>query len=144
MNKSILVGDVGSTKSSWWLSGTQNRHITLGGFNPLTHSSEAGKELVGLLKTQLEEEIPSEIWYYGAGVVEVQAADLVRNLLGIHFHNSIIHISSDLEGAARAACGKSAGTVALIGTGSHAAVFDGHHILRQANALGYILGDEGG
>ena len=87
---------------------------------------------------------PAVIWYYGAGVVDLKAADLVRNILTSVFKGTEIHISSDLEGAARAACGKETGTVAILGTGSHAAVFDGHHILRQANSLGYILGDEGG
>jgi hypothetical protein len=47
-------------------------------------------------------------------------------------------------GAAIAACGHKPGTVAILGTGSHAAVFDGQKIDRQANSLGYILGDEGG
>lgn len=88
--------------------------------------------------------MPETIWYYGAGVVELQAADLVRTLASHVFPSSNIYISTDLEGAARAACGKEQGTVAILGTGSHAAVFDGYHILRQANTLGYLLGDEGG
>jgi N-acetylglucosamine kinase-like BadF-type ATPase len=32
----------------------------------------------------------------------------------------------------------------ILGTGSHAAVFDGTKIIRQASSLGYLLGDEGG
>jgi glucosamine kinase len=100
--------------------------------------------MIEKLYQQIKDEIPSTIWYYGAGVVELQAADLVRKIISASFPSSMIHISTDLEGAARAACGRESGTVAILGTGSHAAVFDGFHILRQANALGYMLGDEGG
>ena len=142
--KSILVGDIGSTKSSWYLSGEVIRHISLPGYNPLVQSVETGKTMVEKLHEQIKDEIPDTIWYYGAGVVELQAADLVRKLLTESFAKSSVHISTDLEGAARAACGKEPGTVAILGTGSHAAVFDGFHILRHANALGYMLGDEGG
>ncbi len=141
--KSILVGDIGSTKSSWYVSGEVTRHISLRGFNPLVHSLDVGKEMVASLVDHLQGEAPGSIWYYGTGVIELQAADLVRNLFTVSFPLSFIHISTDLEGAARAACGKEPGTVAILGTGSHAAIFDGIHILRHANALGYMLGDEG-
>ena len=142
--KSLLIGDVGSTKSSWYLSGDTTIHISLPGYNPLTQSPIVGTEMVNGLVAKLDPIVPEEIWYYGAGVVDLQGADMVRNLFSSYFASSSIHISSDLEGAARAACGREAGTIAILGTGSHAAVFDGYHILRQANSLGYILGDEGG
>ncbi|HUR30882.1 MAG TPA: hypothetical protein VMZ69_05585 [Saprospiraceae bacterium] len=142
--KTILVGDIGSTKSSWYLSVPVIRHLSLGGFNPLVHSKDTGVKMFESLHREMGGIIPDTIWYYGSGVVELQAADLVRTLLAHAFPASSIYISTDLEGAARAACGKETGTVAILGTGSHAAVFDGYHILRQANSLGYLLGDEGG
>ncbi len=144
MTKTILVGDIGSTKSSWYLSGPENRYISLSGYNPLVQSISRGEEMIEGLFKEINPVRPDVIWYYGAGVIELQAADLVRNLISASFPSSSIHISTDLEGAARAACGREPGTVAILGTGSHAAVFDGYHILRQANALGYMLGDEGG
>ena len=99
--------------------------------------------MVKRLAEQIHDSMPSVIWYYGAGVVELQAADIVRQIFNRHLPHPQLHISNDLEGAARAACGKEPGTIVILGTGSHAAVFDGFHILRQANALGYMLGDEG-
>lgn len=143
MHKNIIVGDIGSTKSSWHVSGQTHRHISLGGYNPFVQAQSVGQEMVANLAKEAGI-IPHEIWYYGAGIVDLQAADQVRNLFTASFPGSEIHIASDLEGAARAACGKDPGTIAILGTGSHAAVFDGYHILRQANALGFILGDEGG
>lgn len=144
MNKSVLVGDIGSTKSSWYFSGEPHRLISLPGFNPLTHTAETGRQMIEKLLAELKSFEPESIWYYGTGVVGSSPTDLVKNQLHISFPHSTVHVFSDLLGAARAACGNNDGTVAILGTGSHAAVFDGNQIIRQANALGYILGDEGG
>jgi N-acetylglucosamine kinase-like BadF-type ATPase len=48
-----------------------------------------------------------------------------------------------MTGACVAACGHSPGTVAILGTGSNAALYDGRTIIRKAITLGYMLGDEG-
>jgi hypothetical protein len=84
------------------------------------------------------------IRYYGAGVVNQETGQRVRELLERYFNKSHIHVGSDLEGACKAACGFEPGVVSILGTGSHAAVWDGHKTIRQAVSLGYILGDEGG
>ncbi|HZV71603.1 MAG TPA: hypothetical protein VFG10_18750 [Saprospiraceae bacterium] len=144
MSEIILVGDIGSTKSSWWVTGKETKEIRLSGFNPLVHSHENGKNMLGSLQDELHGIIPTRIWYYGAGVVDAQVALDVKNLIALLFPSSTVIVNSDLTGAALATCGKESGTVAILGTGSHAAVFDGHRITRQANALGYMLGDEGG
>ena len=144
MNEIILVGDIGSTKSSWWVTGKETKEIRLSGFNPLVHPQENGLNMMRSLQDELNGIIPTRIWYYGAGVVDVQVAMEVKKLLTPLFPKSVVIVNSDLTGAALATCGKEAGTVAILGTGSHAAVFDGRRITRQANALGYMLGDEGG
>ncbi len=144
MKKSIVVGDIGSTKSSWWVSGIEPKEINLSGFNPMVHTLEGGINMLKSLSTELDGLTPAVIWYYGAGVIDIQAEQIIKTLLHHEFPESTLYVNSDLLGAAMATCGKEAGTVAILGTGSHAAVFDGHRIIRQANALGYILGDEGG
>lgn len=144
MIKTILVGDIGSTKSSWWFSSPVHQEIALGGYNPLVHSPESGARLFKDLYAQIGKTRISEIWYYGAGIIDHKVIDEVRKQIQSLFPDSFIHIASDLTGAAVAACGNEKGTVAILGTGSHAAVWDGHKIVRQANSLGYILGDEGG
>jgi hypothetical protein len=140
----IIVGDIGSTKSSWHISGNIHRHITLPGYNPVVHSIDTGRKMVEALLEEARDQMISELWYYGAGVLDLKSADGIRQLLATSFPQTKLHISNDLEGAAKAACGDMPGTIAILGTGSHAAVYDGDHIVRQANALGYILGDEGG
>ncbi|MEP6647256.1 MAG: hypothetical protein ABJC12_09200 [Saprospiraceae bacterium] len=144
MSETILVGDIGSTKSSWWLSGNKPVEIHLNGFNPLVHSSKAGIDMISSLADELNGIHPDKIWYYGAGLVSNVESNQVKTLFETKFRPGKINVKSDLAGAAIAACGSKAGTVIILGTGSHAAVFDGHEIIRQTNALGFILGDEGG
>lgn len=144
MAKTILVGDVGSTKSTWWYNSDRHYEVHLEGYNPMTHPPRVAEEIFASLSSLITTSTISEIWYYGAGVIEHAIAHRVHELIAREFRDSLIHVSSDLSGAAIAACGHEAGTVAILGTGSHAAVFDGKKIIRQASALGYILGDEGG
>jgi N-acetylglucosamine kinase-like BadF-type ATPase len=144
MSKTILVGDIGSTKSTWWFNSPASQEITLTGFNPMVHSGEAGSRLFETLRSKTGQTGFSEIWYYGAGIVDHQVAQKVRHQILDIFPSSQVHVSSDLAGAAAAACGNEPGTVAILGTGSHAATWDGHKILEQATSLGFILGDEGG
>jgi hypothetical protein len=144
MHKSILVGDVGSTKSSWCFDAAEEKTIHLDGYNPLFHSPAARVKLFETLHQQSKNVQFSDIWYYGAGIIDHHIAEEVRQQLMLIYPLSQIHVASDLLGAAIAACGYEPGTVAILGTGSHAAVFNGHKIIRQATSLGYILGDEGG
>jgi glucosamine kinase len=144
MTKTILVGDVGSTKSTWWHNSVTATEIHLPGYNPVAHPSDAGKRLFDLLREETNGILFPEIWYYGAGVIDQSMADKVRQLLHGAFPESLIHVTTDLVGAAAAACGDEPGAVAILGTGSHAAVWDGQKVIRQAVSLGYILGDEGG
>ena len=143
MHEPILVGDIGSTKSTWWYGTTEPVQLKLPGYNPITHSNTAREALFKSLRQQTGSEAFSSIWYYGAGVIDHQISQAITQGLKVFFPTSSIQVHSDLAGACMAACGESAGTVIILGTGSHVAVWDGNKIVRQAIALGYILGDEG-
>ena len=143
MKGHLLVGDIGSTKSTWVYSGAKPP-IHLKGFNPLVHSTAYGEEMFQQLRDKMAGVEIETIRYYGAGVVNHETGQRVRELMGRYFNNCHIHVGSDLEGACKAACGVKPGVIAILGTGSHAAIWDGHKITRQAVSLGYILGDEGG
>lgn len=144
MNKTILVGDIGSTKSTWVYSSDVSMELQLGGYNPVTQSERQGNILFESLETNMRSLEFSTIWYYGAGVIDSQIAQVIHDNLKRMFPDSMIQVSSDLTGAAIATCGEVQGTVAILGTGSHAAVWDGKRIVKQAVSLGYLLGDEGG
>lgn len=144
MKKSILVGDIGSTKSTWWYNSDHNHVIQLEGYNPLAHPVQSGMRMLETLRIQTATLDFTDIWYYGTGVIDQQVSTKVTELLRTLFKTGRIHVASDLVGAATTACGNEPGSVAILGTGSHVAVFDGKKIVRQATSLGYILGDEGG
>ena len=144
MKKAILVGDIGSTKSTWVYTTDIEQELHLGGYNPVTQSENQGNFLFESLQANTKDQAFSTIWYYGAGVIDSRIAQVVHDNLKNKFPDSMIKVYSDLTGAAIAACGSDQGTVAILGTGSHAAGWDGKKIVKQAVSLGYILGDEGG
>jgi len=144
MHEPILVGDIGSTKSTWWYGTTEPIQLKLPGYNPVTHTDISREVLFKSLRDQTGASSFSSIWYYGAGVIDQQISHAIFQDLKAIFPTSTIQVHSDLVGACFAACGENPGTSAILGTGSHAATWDGSKIVRQATALGYILGDEGG
>ncbi len=144
MNKTILVGDIGSTKSTWVYSSDVSKELQLEGYNPVVQSENQGNILFTSLLTNMRDSEVSTIWYYGAGIIDSRQSQVIEDGLKNIFPDCIIHVSSDLIGAAFAACGNNPGTVAILGTGSHAAGWDGKRIVKQAVSLGYLLGDEGG
>lgn len=143
----ILVADSGSTKTDWLLHNTID-HSTLSfqssGLNPcLMDDAEITKKLTEEVLPQLVSESSSPIvCFYGAGCRPDQTKRMSR-LLAEALGAEVEIVASDLLGAARALCGDEAGIVAILGTGSGSAVFDGQRFTQQTPSLGFILGDEG-
>lgn len=144
MDRPILIGDIGSTKSTWWFRTDKDHELHLQGFNPVAHAPAQGKALFEQLRSETSGIDFEAVWYYGAGIIDHHTRGIVQES-GLHYFPEVtFHIQSDLTGAAVAACGHDEGVLIILGTGSHAAIWDGHKITRQATSLGYILGDEGG
>ncbi len=144
MSQNILVGDIGSTKSTWWSNSEGNKEFHLTGYNPVVHEESVGQRMFEQLWHVTEGDLFHKVWYYGTGVLDPVSAGKVSAALKKYFPKATIEIESDLLGAAKASCGTEPGTFVILGTGSHAAVYDGTKIIRQASSLGYLLGDEGG
>lgn len=144
MPVNILVGDIGSTKSLWLSNSAGSREYLLPGYNPVSHIREAGLHMLDQLAKATAGANFSRIYYYGSGIVDENIATMIGEEIRSFFPDAKIMVASDLLGAAKAACKHSAGTIAILGTGSHGAVYDGVKITKQASSLGYILGDEGG
>ena len=143
MANNILVGDIGSTKSVWRKNFGSSTGAMLHGYNPVAHAAEAGHRLLVELTGTLEGIAPDFIYYYGAGIIDEDIRQKVLHLMQPFFPAAVIRIESDMTGACLAACEDQPGTVAILGTGSNAAVFGGQHIIRKTTTLGYLLGDEG-
>lgn len=140
-----LIADSGSTKTAWRLvsqTGVQAEVITLG-MNPFFRTTEdiaheIGEKLFPAAGTGI-----SEIWFYGAGVVNAEKGNIIKNALLRFYPEAKIDTQSDLLGACHALLGNKAGIACIMGTGSNACYYDGKSITGHISPLGFILGDEG-
>jgi N-acetylglucosamine kinase-like BadF-type ATPase len=82
-------------------------------------------------------------YFYTAGVVTPEIAASLTSTFKSIFPSAEIEISNDLVAAARAACGRNCGIVAILGTGSNSCLWDGEKIIQTVRSGGFILGDEG-
>lgn len=143
----ILIADSGSTKTEWMGHDTvrsTSLHFITSGLNPCLMDDEAIADALNKeVAPQLTEATPFDaIYFYGAGCRPDQCGRMAGLLLAA-IPAEKAEVASDLLGAARALCGDDEGIVAILGTGSGSAVYDGKGFTQQTPSLGFILGDEG-
>lgn len=142
-----LIADSGSTKTTWCLI-SEDRQTVLHtpGISPYFLSRE---QILASLKTEV---IPGlglpvsairEIHYYGTGLGDAANRQLLQGILETLFPGSTVFTSDDLQGAARALCGREKGIACILGTGSNSCYYDGGKVASNNPGLGFILGDEG-
>lgn len=142
----IVIADSGSTKTDWCMGNTKAdcETVRTEGINPFHQSADEIKEVIASVPTPRQGD-PAEIttvYFYGAGCIP-EKADRVKTALAQRFPQATVLVESDLSGAARALCGKTAGIACILGTGSNSCSYDGEKITAHIPPLGYILGDEG-
>lgn len=142
----ILIADSGSTKTDWRIL---DQNVVVGqtqtvGFNPYYEDADSiANELIINLLPICKKEI-KQVFYYGTGVTNDEKAGVIKEaILKVFPTCSQIEAYSDVVGAARAACGRSAGIACILGTGSNSIYFDGEKTGFQVPPLGFWLGDEG-
>jgi glucosamine kinase len=142
-----LIADGGSTKTDWRLiTGENNKVISLTspGINPFHCTEDEMDTILAKLDLPNQNLTISEIFYYGAGIAGKSAASMIESALHRRFGpTSVIAVSDDLIGAARALFGDNDGIACILGTGSNSCLYRNGTIERKIPALGYILGDEG-
>ena len=140
-----LIADSGSTKTEWRLfdAGGIHEKASTRGLNPLFFNKDKFIEVI-------KKELPSSwfsnvsnVWFYSAGTATPKVKKSTAEWLKSIFTNCEIKVESDLLAAARATCGSDKGIIAILGTGSNSALYNGHAIIEHIKPLGYILGDEG-
>lgn len=139
-----IVVDSGSTKAHWALS---NDHGLISlfetiGINPMTTSKSSILSSLNIVYQHFIKETIETIHFYGAGC-KGAAKEGLQNIFYDVYPNTSIILESDLLGAARSSCAGKPGIVAILGTGSHSCLSDGHQIIHERPGLGYLLGDEG-
>jgi N-acetylglucosamine kinase-like BadF-type ATPase len=141
----ILIADSGSTKTSWCIAGGKNstRYFYTDGINPFFRTPE---DIFDELNQKLLPEINGEvdqIYFYGAGIINEQKAEVIKTALQKLFPHSEIEILNDLLAAARATLVQKKGIACILGTGSNSCLYNGNEIVENVPPLGFILGDEG-
>jgi len=142
--KNILLAEIGSTSGSWaYISknGADAQIIKTPGYNPHTHSEYILERILINLKGDIG--MPEQIIYYGAGVVNPEVSDMIKEKIMTQFEDAEVEVHSDTLAAARASCGSTSGMVCVLGTGSNSCLYDGKQITDSIPSLGYPLGDEG-
>lgn len=141
----ILIADSGSTKTDWVLidKNNQKQYFKTQGLNPYFVKSEDFIKVVSDALNPSELDI-HQVYYYGSGCGTDSKRSEVENSLNQLFTHAKIEVEHDLLGAARALCLHKKGLACILGTGSHACLYNGTEIIEEAISLGFILGDEGG
>ena len=145
----IIIADSGSTKTHWALGHRRGKgfvwqFVATQGLNPRIATEEMFEEALNTVRGCMDgEEAVERVQFYGAGCGTKEMQARVCGMLSKVFTNAEIEVEGDLLGACRAVCGQEAGTVAILGTGSNACVYDVEGIVRQVVSTGFILGDEG-
>ena len=141
----ILVADSGSTKTNWCYSSGKGspEFFSSGGINPFFRTTEdIALELEKILLPKLAGKV-KKVFFYGAGVVNVEKAGVIKSALFKLFPESVCEVESDLLAAARATLGDIQGIACILGTGANSCLYNGAEITKHVPPLGYILGDEG-
>jgi glucosamine kinase len=145
MSSIKLIADAGSTKTEWCL--LQNKKIKIIETIGISPYFLNGKQIVALLQKDLLPKLKkaevAELYYYGTGCSNNDNNRMIKKSLHAIFPNAVINVWHDVEGAARAVCGKKKGVACILGTGSSSCYYDGKRIKKSSPGLGYVLGDEG-
>ena len=83
-----------------------------------------------------------QIYFYGAGCSSTEKKGMLEASLVAQFHTPA-DVESDLWAAARGLFIEQPGIACILGSGSNSGLYDGKNIIKNVNAAGYILGDEG-
>lgn len=142
----IIIADGGSTKTNWCLLDDSNKKIYFNteGYNPYFVDSSY---IESSLRKGLPQDLPfdkiKEVNYYGAGVHNIEKAQIVSDAISKVFTKAKVEVGHDLLAAARALLGNKPGFAAILGTGTNSCIYDGKEITHNIDSAAYILGDEG-
>lgn len=141
-----LLAEAGATSVDWFLFNRDGVVDTFksAGINPETMQSGSllaniGAELVDWLGSRAI----AKAYYYGAGLGNPAFQLAITEWLRDLFPETYVEAGHDLLAAARAACGSQTGLVAILGTGSIAARWDGQTVVERRGGQGWLFGDEG-
>jgi len=143
----ILIADSGASKTDWaCVSRESDRDIrfTSQGYNPNYITQE---QIVEDIRLNLPKSFPTdevkEIYFYGAGVTELQYPFMTETLKKVFSKADKVFIAMDTLASCRALLQDKPGFAAILGTGANSCLYDGCNEGLNVDSCGFILGDEG-
>ncbi len=137
-----VIIESGSTKSEWRKLGSEERFF-LPGMNVSSMPMPVVKKILEEGLSRLDVSRIEGFYLYTAGVVTPSIREEVTTFIKRSAPSADIELRNDLVGACRAAWGRESGLVAILGTGSNTAFFNGRDMSQKVLSGGYILGDDG-
>lgn len=120
-----LIADSGGTTTDWALvTGQKIRFFSSMGLHPDTITPEV---TVPEALRPYQKKV-TRILFYGSGCARTQKAAKVKALMHKWFPAAVVQVFSDLMAIAHTGLQKQAGIVAVLGTGSSMAIYDGKNL----------------
>ncbi len=143
----ILIADSGATKTEWACvsrDGAERISFFSQGYNP---NYISGPQIVADIRENLPAALDplqvSEIYFYGAGVTEMQYPFMEGVLREVFTAAEKVFIAMDTLASCRALLQREPGFAAILGTGANSCLYDGCNEGLNVDSCGFILGDEG-
>ncbi len=140
-----LIAESSTTRTEWALieGGQVLEHAFTSGLNPFFMTRREISHSIRLeLPTEFFKRRWNHVYFYGAGCSGPEKNKIIEASLVAQFKTPVT-VMSDLLGAARGLLVREPGLACILGTGSNSCLYDGHEIIKNVPALGFILGDEG-
>ena len=143
----ILIADSGASKTDWACVSRETGaaiRFTSQGYNP---NYITGPQIVEDILKNLPAGFPvddvREIYFYGAGVTELQYPFMRETLKKVFTKAETVFIAMDTLASCRALLQAEPGFAAILGTGANSCLYDGCNEGLNVDSCGFILGDEG-
>ena len=143
----ILIADSGAAKTEWACiskDGATRIGFFSQGYNP---NYITGTQIVADIRANLPEglspDLVDEIYFYGAGVTELQYPFMEKTLREVFAKAEKVFIAMDTLASCRALLQREPGFAAILGTGANSCLYDGCNEGLNVDSCGFILGDEG-
>jgi N-acetylglucosamine kinase-like BadF-type ATPase len=143
----ILIADSGATKTEWACiskDGATRIGFFSQGYNP---NYITGTQIVSDIRANLPQglspDLVDEIYFYGAGVTELQYPFMEKTLREVFPKAGQVFIARDTLASCRALLQREPGFAAILGTGANSCLYDGCNEGLNVDSCGFILGDEG-
>ena len=142
----IIIADSGLTKTDWRLVLPNKQVISFEtkGLSPFfCNDEDYSNALLSAFPSHLNPLMVTNVFFYGSGCSGEEKGNKAQQALQLFFTKADVHVYSDLLAAARSLFGDNKGVIAILGTGSNIAYYDGIKVIHRTPSLGFVLGDEG-